>query len=105
MFSCFQICSGDVVNFYWSGETAGMHMFGGREFRFNGDQGRSDFNSCTVNGDINFLKTENPSGSFDTQGNREGWRYYAYIPGLGKSDTRGGHGCKLKLAVYWNKNC
>jgi hypothetical protein len=100
-----QICSGDVLNFYWSGENAGMHMFGGREYRFDGDQGRSDFNSCRVNGDINFLKTENPSGNFKNKGNREGWRFYAYIPGLGKYDTRGGKGCKLKLAVYWNKNC
>ena len=82
-----------------------MHMFGGRNYRYEGDQGRRDFMNCSVNRDINFLKTEKNSGNFQTKGNQSGTRYYAYIPGLGKYGTRGGGGCKLKLGVNWGSRC
>lgn len=83
-----QVCSGDVVNFSWSGETMGMFGF----------YTESAYNSCSKS-DLNFIKNIHTSGSFDTKSNESGWRYYAYI-------TDAGHGtCAQKIKIFWDKNC
>ena len=38
---------------------------------------------------LNFLKNPARSGTFYTKANRSGWRYYAHIPGLDKSNDGG----------------
>ena len=83
-----QVCSGDVVNFYWSGETMGMFGF----------YSEAHYNSCNKS-NLNFMKNIHGAGSFDTKANNSGYRYYAYIPNKGKGD------CELKLKIYWDESC
>lgn len=49
---------------------------------------RKQYDTCGKK-DLNFLKNPAKSGEFYTKPNRSGWRYYAHIPGLDKSNDLG----------------
>jgi hypothetical protein len=80
------VCSGDQVQFVWSGEESGLFLM----------ENKSDYDRCSKS-NLNFVKNNRPSGSFYTKANNAGWRYYVYIPSGGT--------CSLKIAIYWDESC
>jgi hypothetical protein len=49
---------------------------------------KSEYDRCSTS-NLNFLKNPTSTGEFYTKPNNSGWRYYAYMPGLDKSNDRG----------------
>ena len=102
------LCSGDVLQFSWSGEP-------GRGIGVYGFFSVEDWQSCTKTPDteLNYMKNQRPSGLFKTKPNRGGWRWYASFDGADDghckyscNDGKGiSGGCNAKVAVNWDMQC